>query len=101
MRRRYANYWYGIVLKMLKSYPAIKSENTIQTSIFVNAIERALDDTEALQDGDLRIKAIELIYFEDAVNIDGAACRLNCSRRTVQRWMSSFVRLVGKYAGYQ
>ena len=34
-------YWYGIVKKMIMRYPQIKEEKSIQTSIFVNAIEKA------------------------------------------------------------
>ena len=99
-KSRYRNYWYGIVLKMLQRYPGIKDEETIQSSIFTMAINKALDETRELPDGELRITAMEMIYFKGTHSIDGAALELHSSRRTIQRWCSSFVYLVGKHAGY-
>ena len=50
-------YWYGIVKKMIMRYPQIKEEKSIQTGIFVNAIEKALKETKEMENGDTRIEA--------------------------------------------
>jgi len=99
-KSRYSNYWYGIVLKMIKQYPEIKSDTSLQAYIFVRAIEKALQETKQLPDGELRVKSMEMIYFTEAVTIDGAAQRVNVSRGTMLRWSQSFVRMVARNAGY-
>lgn len=100
-RQRYRNYWYGIVRDMIRRYPSLKNEHTIQSNIFVGAIENAIADTKSRQDGKEIIKAITLIYFDETTTIDGAALKLNVSRRTVQSWISTFVELTAKYAGFK
>lgn len=93
-------YWYGNVKKMVFRYPAIKNENSLQAGIFTVAIEKTLKETEKMQNGSERIKAIKLIYFDKTKTIDGVALELNYSRRTVQSWMMSFINSVGRNAGY-
>ena len=85
---------------MVRRYPGIKNEKGIQAGIFWKAIEQALEDTAKLSDGELRLKAIQLIYFDKTDTIDGAALKVHASRRTVQRWCSAFINLVGRYAGF-
>jgi hypothetical protein len=99
-RSRYKNYWYGIVKKMVQRYPDLKNEMTMQSAIMSNAIENAIADTKLLPDGERRVKAVEIVYVKGSENIDGAAIKLYASRRTVERWLSSFINLVGKYGGY-
>ena len=99
-KARYKNYWYGLSQTMIRRYPGIKSERGIQSAIFTQAIEQALEDTARLNDGDSRIQVIKLIYFDKTDTIDGAALKVHASRRTVQRWSSAFVNMVGKYAGF-
>ena len=85
---------------MIKNYPAIKNEHTTQACIFVNAIENAVAETRALPDGDLRVRAIEMLYFKGTHTIEGAATKVGVSERTLQYWMSRFVKLVGRNAGF-
>lgn len=99
-KSRYNNYWYGIVLKMIKQYPEIKADTSMQSYIFTRAIEKALDETRMLQDGELRAQAMDMIYFRQTMTTDGAARKVAVSRGTMLRWCQSFVRMVAKNAGY-
>ena len=100
-KSRYKNYWYGIVLKMIKQYPEIRQGTSMQEYIFTRAIEKALEDTGAIKEtGQLRVQAVRWIYFEDSKSVDGAADRCNVSRGTMLRWLQAFVRQVARNAGY-
>lgn len=93
-------YWYPNVLNMIKRYPGIKNEDTIQACIFTRAIERSIEDTLKLEYGDNRIKAIDMMCFRGTHSSEGVALELNFSSRTIQRWKRDFVYAVAKYAGY-
>lgn len=97
---RYKNPWYGFVLQVVKRYPGIKSEETIQAQIFIHAIEKALREQKELKHGEERLKAFKMIYFDKSHNIDGAAQRLYFSRKTVENWCRSFIKMVMKYSGF-
>lgn len=100
-KSRYKNYWYGIVLRMVKEYPEIRAGTSMQEYIFSHAIERALEETAAIKDtGADRVQAMKWIYFEDRMTLDGAADRLHVSRGTMLRWSQAFVRMVARNAGY-
>ena len=99
-RARYKNYWYVVAQTMVRRYPGIKQEKGIQAAIFAKAIEQALEDTAKLVDGEIRLRAIQLIYFDKTDTIDGASLKVHASRRTVQRWCSAFINSVGRYAGF-
>ena len=61
------------------------------------AVEKALQRTGKMPDGDLRLKFIQLIYFTREVNIEGAAMRLYVSRSTALRWNMDFMYMVARY----
>lgn len=100
IKSRYKNYWYGVVRKMLQNYPSIKKDKNIQSCIFSMAIEKAIEETKKLPDGELRYRAVDMIYISSTHSIDGAALEVQASRRTVQRWCSKFVYMVGVNAGF-
>lgn len=61
------------------------------------AVEKALQRTGKMPDGDLRLKFIQLTYFTREVNIEGAAMRLYVSRSTALRWNMDFMYMVARY----
>ena len=93
-------YWNGMVQKMIKRYPKLKDEKTPQAGIYIKSIEKALDETSKLPNGELRVQAIETIYFDKTKTVDGIALDLNYSPIQIRRWLNSFVNLVGKNAGF-
>lgn len=100
-KSRYKNYWYGVVLRMIKEYPEIRAGTSLQEYIFTHAIEKALEETAAIKEtGKDRVQAVRWIYFEDRYTLNEAAYRLNVSRGTMLRWLQAFVRMVARNAGY-
>ncbi len=75
-------------------------ETSLQSAIYKNAIERSLEETKKLPAADERIKAIEMVLIRKEKTSEGAAIELNYSWRTVQNWITSFVNLVGRNAGF-
>lgn len=100
--QRYSHYWYGIVLVMLKEYKDLKQEKTIQASIMVQAIEKAIEETVRIdpEQGPDKVRAIDLLYFSKTHDMAGVSLTLHVSYGTVKRWSNSFVKLVAKHAGY-
>lgn len=99
-RQRYKHYWFGNVVNMVKRYPAIKNEGSIQSALFTMAIEKTLKEIEGKKDAESILELVDLLYFSKTCTMDGAALKLNISRRTAQRWSSDFIYSVGKNAGY-
>lgn len=93
-------YWNGMVKKMIMRYPRLNDEKTSQAGIFIKSIEKSLEETRKLPNGELRVQAIEDIYFTKIKTLQGVALDFNYSERTVQNWLNSFVNLVGKNAGF-
>lgn len=93
-------YWYEAVKKMIKMYPKIKNEHTVQATIFGHAIEDALEETKKLPNGDLRVKAVMDILIDQTSTYEGVGLQIHYDWRTIQNWVNSFVKLVGKKAGY-
>lgn len=93
--------WYGHAVKQVKKYPdKLIAENTAQSALWMYAINKAKKQTEGMDNGMDRMKAVQLVYFEDRYTIAGAADKLGYAEMTIRRWLSAFVNLAGKYAGY-
>lgn len=94
------HYWYGVVWKMITLYKKLQSEDSKQAKLMVQAINEAKAETLELPDGELRVKAVDDILIDRIKTYDGVALDVHYSSITVQRWINSFVNLVGKKAGY-
>lgn len=92
-------YWYGIVKKMVYRYPRLNTASD-QERKFLEAIEEALDQVRAEDNGADKIQAIQLVCFEKRYTLDGAAYKMHYGRNTIQRWITKFINTVGKKAGF-
>ena len=100
-KKHYRNFWHSAVIDMLKSYSELKESNSVQSILFTSAIEDGLKETLKLPDGELRVKAIKMRYFENPTkNVEIVADEIPAGPATISRWCNSFVRLVGKKAGF-
>lgn len=91
-------YWYEIVKKMVYRYPRLNDSEQAQR--YKQAIEEALEQIKAEENGDEKIRAIELVCFEKRYTLDGAAYKMHYHRNTIQRWITKFINTVGKNAGF-
>lgn len=94
------HYWHSLVKKMIMQFPNLAEEKTIQSGIFTAAISKSLDDTARMKDGELRVRAVDEILIRHTKTVSGMAIELNYSERTVQGWISNFVNIVGRNAGF-
>lgn len=97
-RPRY--YWYGSVKKMISRYTILAQESSLQSAIFQKAIDISLEETKKLPNGEERVKAIEIILIKQTKTAEGVALEMNYSWRTIQNWITSFVNMVGRNAGF-
>lgn len=85
---------------MIENSQIIKNDNSLQAIMFTKAINEALEETAKLPQGDLRIKAINAILINKTKTCEGVAQELFYEQRTIQNWTISFIKLVGRKAGY-
>ena len=63
-----------------------------------DAVEKALQKTKHMPDGDLRLKLNEGTYFSrNPITMEGAAVRLYVSYSTALRWNKDFIYMVAHY----
>lgn len=89
------NWYYYDARKMVQKYPAIKKDNSFYAITYTNAIEETIKETKKLHNGDLRVQAMKLIFFEHTHTIEGAALQLYVSYETIKKWISEFINAVG------
>ncbi len=92
-------YWYGIVKKMIIDC-RWQNPTSFQEWQIRNAIESALQETKKLNNSEMRLKAIELILFKGDETNNAFAIKNHYEWHTTQKWITSFVKMVGKKAGY-
>lgn len=93
------DYYYSVIKKWI----LVKDElpdNRLQTAIFNNAFNDAIEETKKLPNGDLRLKAIDEVLIRKTKTYVGVAQDINYDWRTVQNWITSFIKLVGRKAGF-
>lgn len=67
-----------------------------------DAVRRAVEITDLLPDGDLKLALIRYVYWsQKPLHVKDAALKLYISRRTAERWHAEFVRLVAKCYGFE
>ena len=67
-----------------------------------DAVSRAVEITQLLPDGELRLALIRFAYWgQGQRRVKDAELVLPISRRTAERWHAEFVRLVGKCYGFE
>lgn len=91
-------YWYGFIKNRIM-YPE-EREHSLQATILGHAIEEATIETLKMDNGELRMQAVEDILVKKKTNYYGESLILHYNERTIKNWVNSFVNLVGKKAGY-
>ena len=64
-----------------------------------DAVQKAIEKTMTLPDGECRLKLIELMYWKQTHRLHGAAAEVGCCTRTAVTWHTMFIRMVGYYFG--
>ena len=89
MKRAKRN-WWGYAKSMVRRYPDNVNEDERK------AVEAAIEKTKGLQNGEARLKVIDLMYFKATHQMEGAAQSVHYSYDRVKTWHSDFIWEVGK-----
>ena len=66
-----------------------------------DAVTKAIEQTKRLKNGAERLRFIDMVFWKQSHNIDGAAYALGYSDITGKRFHSDFLRLVGFNRGLE
>jgi hypothetical protein len=91
-------YWYGTVKKMCRRYG--EEISNLQELIYNSAIEQTIDEIQRQKNGDVKMRVIRMVLFDNTHTPQGAALEVNYSEDTVYPWISDFIKRVGHKAGY-
>lgn len=95
----YHNDWWGYVKGMIRRYQGRKGETLHGVALAeYEAVQTAIDETKALQDGEIRMKLIRMVYWENLKQYE-AAEKIPCSRETAAKWNGEFIRIAAKKRG--
>lgn len=62
----------------------------------MEAVRRAIEETERMVTGEIRLKIIREVYWDKTHTLNGAFLDCHISQRTGERWHAEFVHLVAK-----
>lgn len=86
--------------EILKNYPEIiekpAAERTVNEQRRVEIVDRALETVQRMSDSRARRKIIELVYFQNAYTLYGAALQIPIGERTAQRWNAELMNLIAE-----
>lgn len=92
--------WWGYVKNMIRRYPARKDRPCAGNDLREReAVERAVRQTMRLDNGQDRLRVVELVFWQQTHTLEGAAMMVPCSERTARRWHTEFIRLVAREYG--
>lgn len=94
-RTRYG--WWGYVKWIIRQYPA-REGKYIQGKALEErmAVQRAIDQTLLLENGQERMQVIELVFFRQTHTLEGAARMIPCGYETAKRWVQQFIKAVAR-----
>ena len=92
--------WWGYVKWMIRQYPARKGRY-IQAAALreQSAVQKAIDQTEAMGNGTERLQVIDLVFFKQTHTLEGAALMVPCSYDTAQKYHAQFIKAVARNFG--
>ena len=94
--------WWGYVKSFIRKYKYLKDGGDDLTETEhreVDAVEAAVVFTKGLNDGELRVQLVDIIFWKRTHTLEGAAMILHVSERTARRWHTEFIRTVAKEFG--
>lgn len=92
--------WWGYVKWMIRQYPAREGKYIQGKALDEHmAVQRAIDQTMKLDNGQDRLRAVDLVFFKQTHTLEGAALMVPCSYDTAQKYHAQFIKLVAKNYG--
>lgn len=97
-RKRYKNWWYNIVERLVRKQLR-EPDNSLIGQVISAAMAQAYIEAAQQEHGVERIAAIHYLYNR-GWSVQKTAQKLYYSERTVQQWGSDFINSVGNHAGF-
>ena len=92
--------WWGYVKWMIRQYPARKGRYIHAAALREqSAVQKAIDQTEAMDNGTERLQVIDLVFFKQTHTLEGAALMVPCSYDTAQKYHAQFIKAVARNFG--
>lgn len=92
--------WWGYVKWMIRQYPAREGKYIQGKALDERmAVQRAIDQTMKLDNGQDRLRVVDLVFFKQTHTLEGAALMVPCSYDTAQKYHAQFIKLVAKNYG--
>ncbi len=86
--------------EILKNYPELLGkapmERTAHEQRRVEIISQALDTVQRMPNALSRRKVIDLVYFQQAYTLYGAALQIPVGERTAQRWNAELMSVIAE-----
>lgn len=104
-KKRYTRYkWRGYVQAIVREYPELeeRAEELRKNSVAFreyNAVQRAIRETEQFPDGALRLRLLDMVFWRQSHNMQGAANVCYVSQSTAYRWRERFLYAVAENMG--
>lgn len=92
--------WWGYVKWMIRQYPAREGKYIQGKALDERmAVQRAIDQTMKLDNGQDRLRVVDLVFFKQTHTLEGAALMVPCGYDTAQKYHAQFIKLVAKNYG--
>ena len=89
--------WWGYAKRVAREYGLFQKtpEESCIRQFESEAVQRAIEKTKLLRDGEERLKLINLVFWKQSHTLFGASYQCNISYETAVKWHGDFIRLVG------
>lgn len=85
---------------MIRQYPAREGKYIQGKALDERmAVQRAIDQTMKLDNGQDRLRVVDLVFFKQTHTLEGAALMVPCHYETARHWHTDFIKLVAKEYG--
>ena len=89
--------WWGYAKRVAREYGYFQKnpDESYIRQFESEAVQRAIEKTKLLRNGEERLKLIDLVFFKQSHSLQGACLKCFVSDRTGRQWHTDFIRLVG------
>lgn len=85
---------------MIRQYPAREGKYIQGKALDERmAVQRAIDQTMKMDNGQDRLRVVDLVFFKQTHTLEGAALMVPCHYETARHWHTDFIKLVAKEYG--
>lgn len=89
--------WWGYIKAIVQAYPGrVGSSLSGVAKREYEAVQAAVETTERMEGGEMRLRVIRLVHWDKTHTLEGAALTVPCSERAAIYWQRKFFEMVAK-----